>query len=88
MTDEERQQFVAFLKDLHEQNTKFLTDIDKSATKRFFEPYMIDKFKKRNAELSDYIIEIANGADYTRTLKEWCNLFGDIIVGSDYNGSH
>ncbi len=78
----ERRQLVTGLKALHAQNLNFLTSVENGLSKKKYTKAAIEKFKKRNAELADYIKQIENGGEYTHTLSEWCNMLGDILVNA------
>lgn len=83
LTKAERKQVIVFLKALHAQNFDFLASVEKGTTKKKYKQSTIDKFKKRNDELAEYIKQIELGGDYTRTIHDWCVMFGDILIGGD-----
>lgn len=78
-----REKLIQDLKNLYQQNLDFLASVANGTCPKKYHKETIKEFKKLNAQLSDYIEDVSFGLERDKSLSDWRDLFGDVLLGDE-----
>lgn len=79
----DKEQLIQDLKKLHKQAVDFIANVKAGNTKKHYSKQVMKDFIKTTGQLDDYIQDIEYGLEADKSVEDWCEILGDILLDDD-----
>lgn len=83
INESDRAKLIQDLKKLHKQANDFIAKIKEGKIPNHYSKETMKEFKKTVRQLNDYIQDIEYGLEADKSLEDWCEILGDILLDDD-----
>lgn len=83
INEKDKPKLIQDLKALYNQNLDFIANVKAGTSAKHYSKQAMKEFKKANEQLNDYIQDIEYGLEADKTVEDWCEILGDILLDDD-----
>lgn len=81
--ESDKPKLIQDLKALYNQNLDFIANVKAGNSTKHYSKQVMKDFKKTIRQLNDYIQDIEYGLEADKSVEDWCEILGDILLDDD-----